>query len=194
MDVPSFGLPFVRTDRVDRYNATQRNATQRPNASVLPNWELFLAKLPFSSLEQFSHEQGPETFRAHFGWHNCLCIFKTKVSRGTKLCSYLNFHSLQNIWKDQLYRTSGSEFCQWLFGPEKFSGLSRNGPQLSQFDRPDVLQIADPPMRTDQGPVSPRKSRERLGPENCNPLVLKSWSFNMLLRKEKQGGLRSSMA
>ena len=31
--------------------------------------------------------------------------------------------------KGQLYRISGSEFYEWLFGPEKFAGLSRNGPQ-----------------------------------------------------------------
>ena len=68
--------------------------------------------------------ESPETFRAHFGWRNSLCIFKTKASRGTKLWSYFNFYSLYNIWKDQPYRISGSEFCQW------FSGLSRNGPQV----------------------------------------------------------------
>ena len=45
--------------------------------------------------------EGPETFRAHFRWHNSLCISKTKASRDTKLCSYLNFYSLYNIWKDQ---------------------------------------------------------------------------------------------
>jgi len=32
--------------------------------------------------------ESPETFRANFGWHNSLCIFKTKASRSTKLCSY----------------------------------------------------------------------------------------------------------
>jgi len=32
--------------------------------------------------------------------------------------------------KDQLYRISRSEFYEWLFGPEKFSELSRNGPQI----------------------------------------------------------------
>ena len=32
-----------------------------------------------------------------FGLHNSLCIFKTKVSRVTKLCSYFNFYSLYNI-------------------------------------------------------------------------------------------------
>ena len=30
---------------------------------------------------------------------------------------------------EQLYRISGSEFHEGLFGPEKFSGLSRNGSQ-----------------------------------------------------------------
>ena len=78
--------------------------------------------------------ESPETFRAHFGWHNSLCIFKTKPSRGTKRRSYFYFYSLYNIWKDQLYRISRSEFYEWLFGPEKFSGLSRNGPQDCEWD------------------------------------------------------------
>ena len=52
-----------------------------------------------------------------------------KASQGTKLCSYFDFFSLYDIWTDQLYRLSRSEFHEWLFGPEKFSGLSRNGPQ-----------------------------------------------------------------
>ena len=51
-----------------------------------------------------------------FGWHNSLCIFKTKVFHVTKPCSYFNFYCLYNIWKDQLYRTSGSEFYELLFG------------------------------------------------------------------------------
>ena len=75
--------------------------------------------------------KSPETFRAYFGWHNSLCIFKTKASRGTKLCSYFCFYSLYNIWKDQLYRISRSYFYEWLFGPAKFSGLLRNRPLLA---------------------------------------------------------------
>ena len=67
-----------------------------------------------------------ETFRAYFGRDNSLCIFKTKASRGTKPCSYFYFYSLYNIWKDQLYTISRSQFYKWLFGPEKSSGLSRN--------------------------------------------------------------------
>ena len=31
--------------------------------------------------------------------------------------------------KRSAFRISGSEFYEWLFGPEKFSGLSRNGPE-----------------------------------------------------------------
>ena len=71
----------------------------------------------------------PRNFRTHFEWHNSLCIFKTKASRGTKLCDYLNFYALYNIWKYQLLRISEAEFYEWLFGSEKFLGLSRNGPQ-----------------------------------------------------------------
>ena len=81
-----------------------------------------------------------ETFRAHFGWHNFLCIFKAKASWGTQLCSYLNFDSLHNIWKDQLYRISGSQFYEWLFGPEKFSELSRNWPQFVSLTRPQGVK------------------------------------------------------
>ena len=65
----------------------------------------------------------------HFGCHNSPCIFKTKASRGPNLGSYFNFYSLNKIGKEQLYRISGFEFYEWLFGPKKFSGLSRNGPQ-----------------------------------------------------------------
>ena len=50
-------------------------------------------------------------------------------NEGTKLCSYFYFYSLYNIWEDQLYRISWPEFDEWLFGPEKLSGLSRNKPQ-----------------------------------------------------------------
>ena len=39
----------------------------------------------------------------------------TKASRGTKLRSYFNFYFLYNIWKDQLYRISGSEIYEWVF-------------------------------------------------------------------------------
>ena len=79
--------------------------------------------------QRSSFLESPETFQAHFGWHSSLCIFKTKASRGTKLWSYFNFYSLYSIWKDQLHRISESKFYEWLFGPEKFSELSRNVPQ-----------------------------------------------------------------
>ena len=41
--------------------------------------------------------ESPETFRAHLGWHNSLCNFKTKASRGTTLCSCFYFYSVYNI-------------------------------------------------------------------------------------------------
>ena len=77
--------------------------------------------------------ESPETFRTHFGWHDSLCVFKTKASPGTKLCSYFNFYYLYNRSKDQLNRISEPQLYEWLLGPEKFSGLSRNGFQESNW-------------------------------------------------------------
>ena len=54
--------------------------------------------------------------------------WKRRGPRGTKLCSYFNCYSLYNIWQKPAFRVSGSEFYERLFWPEKFSGLSRNGP------------------------------------------------------------------
>jgi len=33
--------------------------------------------------------------------------------------------------KDQFFKTSGLHFDKWLFGSEKFSGVSRNRPQVT---------------------------------------------------------------
>ena len=46
--------------------------------------------------------ESAENFRAHLGWHNSLCIFKTKASRGLKLCSCFNVYSFYNIRKTSL--------------------------------------------------------------------------------------------
>ena len=35
---------------------------------------------------------------------------------------------------DQDFRISGSQFLKWVFGPEKFTGLSRNGPLVRTLD------------------------------------------------------------
>ena len=72
--------------------------------------------------------QGPDSRKSRnfYGWLNSFCIFKTKVFHVTKLCSYFNFYCLYNIRKDELYRISGSDFYEWLFGLVKFSGLLRN--------------------------------------------------------------------
>ena len=55
-----------------------------------------------------------------------------KAFRDTKYCSYFNFHPLQNISKDHVNRIIGSQFYEWFFGAEKFSGLSRYGPQVTR--------------------------------------------------------------
>ena len=84
-----------------------------------------------------------------FRWHKSLCIFKMKVSRVTKICSYLSVYSLYNIWKDQLYRISGSEFYEWVFRPVKFSGLLRNACQVTKTtlclpEQPNPRRMTNP--------------------------------------------------
>ena len=44
-----------------------------------------------------------------------------------KLRNPLGFSCIRNLLKDQLFKTSGLQCDNWLFGPEKFSGLLRNG-------------------------------------------------------------------
>ena len=46
--------------------------------------------------------KSPETFRAYFGWHNFLCIFKTKASRGTELQLFLFLFPLQHMKRPAL--------------------------------------------------------------------------------------------
>ena len=47
------------------------------------------------------------------------------------------FCYLENILKDRLSKTSGWQFHKWLFGPEKLSERSTNGPQASVVRRVD---------------------------------------------------------
>ena len=116
--------------------------------------------------------ESPETFLAHFGWHNSLCIFKTKASRGTKLCSYFNFYTLCNIWKDQLYRISRSTFHELLLGSGKFSGLSRNWPQ---FRRIDAFPLPD--SVADQAGQFWKINRLILGVNKTKTVLLMSFFF-----------------
>ena len=102
--------------------------------------------------------ESPETFQAHFGWHDSLCIFKTKASRGTKLSGYFNIYSLYNIWKDQLYRICGSESYEWFFGPEKFSKKRAPAGNLKKMHVCTVFQDGVEYMSLSSGfdcPISP---------------------------------------
>ena len=44
---------------------------------------------------------------------------------GVKFCNKFALSYLEIIVKGQLSRISGSQFLKWLFGPGKFTGLSR---------------------------------------------------------------------
>ena len=79
------------------------------------------------------NDQGPvsqksRNFSAYFGYHNSLHILATPMFEAIKLRSPLGFSYIQNKFRDQLFKTSGLQFENWLFAPEKFSELSRNRP------------------------------------------------------------------
>ena len=67
----------------------------------------------------------PETFWVYFGCCNFLRIWKTKAFPGVKFCNKFALSYLEIIVKGQLSRISGSQFLKWLFGPGKFTELSR---------------------------------------------------------------------
>ena len=72
---------------------------------------------------------------AHFGWHNSLCVLKAKAFRDAKLSSYFNFLSLYNMKSPALQNKRVG------VGPEKFSGLLRNGPQILQHEDKTLLFV-----------------------------------------------------
>ena len=49
-----------------------------------------------------------------------------------KLYGQFSFCYLENMLKDRLSKTSDWQFHKWFFGPETFSGFSRNGQDCSR--------------------------------------------------------------
>ena len=82
--------------------------------------------------------KSPETLRAYFGCHNSFYIFATPRFKAIRPRNLLSFSYVKNMLKDHLFKTSGFQFNNWLFGPEKFSGLSRNRPQASIIIKPRI--------------------------------------------------------
>ena len=73
--------------------------------------------------------KNPKTFRAHFGCHNTLCIFKTKASRVTKLCSYFYFYSLYNIGKKTALQNKEDGVLGMAFrAPKVFGTFEKRAP------------------------------------------------------------------
>ena len=125
-----YACPLHHCRQIRCYQRSRRN-----------NWELMLPTfLSHAGTPQMniSHARGPflaslKTFRAHFGWHNSPCIFKTKAPRSKKLCSYFRFYSLYNIRKDQFYRISGSGYYEKLLGTFEKRVPGQLSPRFSNY-------------------------------------------------------------
>ena len=66
----------------------------------------------------------------NFTGHFQVTQFPLYLKNGEDL-SRQTSQSFFSLLKDRLSKTSGWQFHKWLFGPEKCSGLSRNGPLLA---------------------------------------------------------------
>ena len=73
--------------------------SKRRHLEARKKFAVILIFIPFTTYEKTRglFLESPETFRAHFGSTNSICIFKTKAFGGTKFCSYFNFYCLYNI-------------------------------------------------------------------------------------------------
>ena len=70
--------------------------------------------------------------------------FVTQEWRGFKSSNFtvsFPFCYLENMLKDRLSKTSGWQFFKWLFGPEKLSGLLRNGPLARDQGPVEILKV-----------------------------------------------------
>ena len=118
--------------------------------------------------------ESPETFRVFFEWHNSLCIFKNKgVSRHETLQLFEFLFPLQRVKRPASQNKRVGVLWMAFRARKAFGTFEKRAPGVCFSKLPR-------PFRT-------RKSK-------CNPLVLKNWSFNMFLMKEKLAGLRSLMA
>ena len=59
--------------------------------------------------------ESPETFGRISGGIILSVSSKRRPFEARYFCRCFNFYFICNIWKDQLYRISGSEFYEWLF-------------------------------------------------------------------------------
>ena len=53
--------------------------------------------------------------------------------KAIKLRNPLGFSYIRNMFKDQLFKTSGMQFDRWLFGTKKFMGFSRKRPHVYKY-------------------------------------------------------------
>ena len=74
----------------------------------------------------------PETFRAHFGCHNFLRIFKMKTFPGMNFCKKFTLSYLQIIVKDQRFRISGRSFKNGFSDPKRLRDFRETGPRSAK--------------------------------------------------------------
>ena len=98
------------------------------NSALTPGQDLFPA-VPDSTHSRFDNGllgAVSQKCRSFSGLFRVPQFLATPSFWAIKLRTPLSFSYIKNMLKDQLFKTSGLQFDNWLFGPEQFSGLSRN--------------------------------------------------------------------
>ena len=62
--------------------------------------------------------------------HLCPSILGKERIQVINLHNHFAFSSLENILKEQLFKTSGRQFHKWLLGTETLFGLQETGPRF----------------------------------------------------------------
>ena len=91
--------------------------------------------------------------------------------------------------KDRLSKTSGWQFHRWLFGPEKCSGLSRNGPQgmVAGTQLPALDNNAN--TGHNQSRVQAREHAGQARYKICFPKAHKRWVVKPISEKKSYNSL-----
>ena len=99
--------------------------------------------MPFRAQKLFGtfEKQATVSFGFISGGHNSHYVFATPSFSAIILRNSVGFPYNKNMLKDHLFKTSRLKFDNCPFGPEKFSGLSRNSPTFpSDLVAPSVEQ------------------------------------------------------
>ena len=105
---------------------------QKPSSEMMLRWKV-ICPLDKQLCPGARFSKVPKRFRVHVVWQIDFVSSKLWRPEARNFVDILILIPFTTYEKNQHYRNSGSEFKKWLFGHERFLGLSRNGPRVYIF-------------------------------------------------------------